>query len=362
MSDKPFFFKLPLDRFDATLLPEGSREPGTERFKTAVAAYFAGQYASKGEQAVVAVDGDEISVFTVPADHDPLAFVLDMLQAGRIREAVPYLEALSKAQPDSVDVLYNLGVAYSELGEYDQAVIRLKKAVQLRPTHAHAWTAIGVAYQRMGKRDLALEPMTKAVEADPADGYARRNLGAMLLGLGHKEEALEHFRKARSALPHDPQTLHGLASALEAVGGDANLEEADELYLVVIERFPASPVAEHARQARTRLAQGNMRANVAGGLRPDVMMYIAGALDTFDRVGPKRRQEIALEIALKGQSGLEINDPEPKYTLKSMPGKFSGLHLVSIMYAAFKQIDPKMDPGIDLQREYDAAVSLRERE
>ena len=57
-----------------------------------------------------------------------------------------------------------------------------------------------------------------------------------------------------------------------AVGGDANLEEADELYLVVIERFPASPVAEHARQARTRLAQRSMRGNVAGGLRPDVMM------------------------------------------------------------------------------------------
>lgn len=142
------------------------------------------------------------------------------------------------------------------------------------------------------------------------------------------------------------------------MGGEANLEEADELYLVVIQRFPASPVAEHARQARTRLAQGSMRANVAGGLRPDVMMYIAGALDTFDKVGPKRRQEIALEIALKGQSGLDINDPEAKYTLKSMPGQFSGLQLVSIMYTAFKQIDPKMDAGIDLQREYDAALAL----
>lgn len=61
-------------------------------------------------------------------------------------------------------------------------------------------------------------------------------------------------RKTRTALPHDAQTLYGLASALQAVGGEANTDEADELYLVVIERFPASPIAEQARLARTRLA------------------------------------------------------------------------------------------------------------
>jgi hypothetical protein len=155
--------------------------------------------------------------------------------------------------------------------------------------------------------------------------------------------------------------LYGPASTLEAVGGGSNLEEADELYRVVIQRFPVLPIAEQAREARTRLAQGSMRATVAGGLRPHVMMYIAGALDTFDKVGPKRRQEIAFKIALKGQSGLDINDPEPKYTLKSMLGKFSGLHPVSIMYTAFKQIDPKMDAGIDLQREYDTALALQGR-
>lgn len=29
------------------------------------------------------------------------------------------------------------------------------------------------------------------------------------------------------------------------------------------------------------------------------------------------------------------------------------------MYTAFKQIDPKMDAGIDLQREYEAALAMR---
>jgi hypothetical protein len=126
-------------------------------------------------------------------------------------------------------------------------------------------TAIGVAYQRMGRRDMALEPM----------------------------------------------------------------QTADELYLVVIQRFPASPVAEHARQARTRIAQQSLRAQGGGSPRPDVVTYIAQALATFNQVGPQRRQDIAVEVALKGQGGLDINDPEPKHTLKSLPGQFSALHLVS---------------------------------
>jgi hypothetical protein len=32
--------------------------------------------------------------------------------------------------------------------------------------------------------------------------------------------------------------------------------------------------------------------------------YIAQALATFEQVGPQHRQEIAVEIALKGQGGL----------------------------------------------------------
>lgn len=359
MSTNPVSFKLPLSRFDLNLLPANARQTGTEAFKLAVIEHFAAQYASKGQQALVSVDDDEIQVVTLPNDSDPLDFVMTMLQSGRIKEAVPYLEAMAKTDPNNVQVLYNLGIAYSELGQYDEAIIRLKKAVQLDPLHAHAWTGIGVAYQRMGKRELALEPMQRAVDADPTDGYGHRNLGAMLIGLGRYDEGLTHMREARKALPHDAQTTYGLATALEAVGGDDNEGEADELYQVVIQRWPASEVAELARTARTKRAHTNMRAKVGGGLRPDVVMYLVGALETFAKLGPDKCRQITVEVAMKGQSGLDINDPEQKYTLASLPGKFSGMHLVSIMYAGFKALDPSMDAGIDLSAEYEAAKAMQ---
>lgn len=361
MSKQPFSFKLSISRFDVNLIPPNARQIGSDAFKDAVIKYFAYQYASKGETAIVTVDDEEISVVTLPQGSDSLDFVLEMLQSGRIKEAIPFLASMEKTDPDNVQVLYNLGIAYSEMGQFDEAVIRLKKAVQLDPKHAHAWTGIGVAYQRMGKRELALEPMQKAVEADPTDGYAHRNLGSVLASLKHLDEALLHMRAARKALPHDPQTIFGLAMVLDSVGGSDNQTEADELYTVVIQRWPASPVAERAREARTHLAHRNMRDKVSGGLRPDVMMYIAGALDTFANIDQAKVQQIGFEVALKGQSGLDINDSEPKYTLKTLPGQYSGLHLVSIMYAAFKQIDSSMDAGIDLKAEYEAAMAMQKR-
>ena len=131
-------FKIPISRFDTNLLPPEARQVGTEAFKTAVVMHFAAEYAAQGQTAMVTVDDEEITVMAFPATASALDFVMPMLRSGRIAEAVPYLESLTKSAPADAAVLYNLGIAYSELGQYDEAIIRLKRAVQLDPGHAHA--------------------------------------------------------------------------------------------------------------------------------------------------------------------------------------------------------------------------------
>ena len=91
------------------------------------------------------------------------------------------------------------------------------------------------------------------------------------------------------------------------------------------------------------------------------MMYIASALQTFEELGPKKRKAIALEIAMLGRSGLDINDPGDNYTLKSLPGKFSGLRLLAIMYTPFRQIDPTMDTGAEFSAEFKAATEMQSK-
>jgi hypothetical protein len=65
---------------------------------------------------------------------------------------------------------------------------------------------------------------------------------------------------------------------------------------------------------------------------------------------------IGVEVAMLGRSGLDINNPAKQYKLKNLPGEFSGLHLLAIMYAAFQQIDPSADLGADCSAEYKLAV------
>ena len=93
--------------------------------------------------------------------------------------------------------------------------------------------------------------------------------------------------------------------------------------------------------------------------RPDVMMHIAQTLQTFGPLGPQKCRVIAPEIAMLGRNGLDINDPTKEYTLKSLPGKFSGLHLLAVMYTAFRQIDPTMETGADFGAEYQAALEMQ---
>jgi hypothetical protein len=94
----------------------------------------------------------------------------------------------------------------------------------------------------------------------------------------------------------------------------------------------------------------------------DAAMYCLAAMEIFAREGSEARQRITFEIALLGRSGLDINDPTPKYSLSGLSGKYSGLQLVSYMYVGFKQIDPCTDTGIDLSKEYEAAKSLFSKE
>ena len=91
----------------------------------------------------------------------------------------------------------------------------------------------------------------------------------------------------------------------------------------------------------------------------DAVMYIRSALETFALMDRLKVQEVGFEIAMLGQRGIDVNDPVQKYTLRTLPGSYSGLHLMSLMYSAFKAIDPTQDIGFDLSNEYAAAQSLR---
>ncbi len=90
-------------------------------------------------------------------------------------------------------------------------------------------------------------------------------------------------------------------------------------------------------------------------LRMDAVVYMKEALDVFSKMNKEQIQQVAYELAMTGQQGLDLKDPTPKHTLKNLTGTFSGMKIVSYMYAAFQQFMPDEDVGIDLSKEYAVA-------
>lgn len=357
--EEPLRFRIGVNDFDTDLLPSDSRGLGTHAFEEAVRAYYRNQFAPLGGEVDVDINNDVIEVRWEAARQTEtlLEQALSLLQAGELVKAVPYLEALIAVEPNNVDALYNLGMAFSDLGRLDDAERHLLKTIHLDPEHANALTALGVAYQRSGDSEAAVRPLEQAVTIEPANGYAQRNLGAVLGTLGRWDAAQYCLREAHRLMPEDQPSAFGLAEALAKSEKADLLSEADEIYTRTIHIDPDTQIAEMARRARSEIAQRSFRQS-GGAMRPDAMMYCLGALEKFEQMGNDEVQAVAFEIAMLGRRGIDVNDPNTVHSLRSLPGSFTGLHLMALMYAGFKQVAPELDVGFDLTAEYEAAQQL----
>lgn len=86
------------------------------------------------------------------------------------------------------------------------------------------------------------------------------------------------------------------------------------------------------------------------------MLYCLGALQKCDGLPQAEVQKIAFEIAALGTKGLNPNNPDQKYRLRTLPGEFTGLQLLCYMFVTWKKVAPEANIGFDLSREYEAAL------
>ncbi len=278
-----------------------------------------------------------------------------MLKSGNYIEGTILLKLLLSMRPDDITIMHNLGMALSDMGKYDQAERYLRRVLDLVPGHVDARVAMGVALTRQHRNDEAFVELERAVRLDQSNPYAQRNLGAVLLKLGKKDEAVGHLRSAAEFNPEDPLAWYGLGQALEL---NEETKKADDAYVKAIKLGEHTQVGQMARDGRSRIAAVTFKSATPDRIRMDAVMYCMGAMERFDSMSQDEIQTITFEIAMLGTRGLDVNDSTQKYTIRSLPGNFSGLHMVCIEYVGFKIIDPSLDIGFDLSKEYSTAESM----
>lgn len=350
----PEIFQTPIAKIDVTGLPPR----GSPGFDQSVIARYALEYASKGWNAVVTVDDEYVRVVAVPARGiEPKKYVLGLLQHRYLEDALPILEALY-GMVDDAEIAYNYGICLSELGRIEESVRPLERCVELDKEYTNAYVGLGVAYTRLGRNADAERVLRQAIAQDPENAFAKRNLAAVLARSGKAADALPYFRQAASLAPNEAGVHLGLAQCLDELGGE-HRKEADKVYAEVVRRFPDHTAAEIAKKARNKIANAQLHDTVDGNVRMDAVFFMQGAMDEFARKSKQEIGQLVMEIALLGQSGLQINKPEVRYSLKNLQGDFSGLQLLSIMHAGIRLLDPKAETGTGLDREYELALAMR---
>lgn len=354
-----FHLRIGFETFDCSLLENASTDVGTEDFSSAVTEFFCDQFEAIGGTAQVIIDDSSREILVKwslrPTSPDPQEAVLELLRVGQLQRAVPLLWTLIQHEPRNVDNHYNIGVAYNQLGQFDKAIAHLQQAVKLAPTHVNALAALGFAQIKTGDLETASQTLESAIRLNPNNIHVLKNLGVALLQLGRLNDAEPVLRQALEVSPEDVQTMYGLGQVLEELGRD---HEADVLYRQVVKIGGNDPVVELAAAADTRMAERTLQSR-SGNFRPHVMEYCRAALDLFTTLAPEKVQAIGFEIAVLGQSGLDINNPDKRYQLKELSGEFTGLQLCTFMYVAFRQVAPEANVGIDFSAEYEAAVGMQ---
>lgn len=126
-------FVMPIDSYDVTLLPPDKRDPNSPDFPLAISKQLTEELSAFGAKARIIVDPEFIEIEWDPTSRiDIVGAAVKLLQSGNYRSGVPLLRNILANDTDNTVVLFNLGMALSDLGELGDAITYLRRLVKLQ--------------------------------------------------------------------------------------------------------------------------------------------------------------------------------------------------------------------------------------
>lgn len=135
-------------------------------------------------------------------------------QSGKLSEAEKlYLEILELA-PDNTDTLNLLGLLKLQQQQFDDAIFYIKKAVALKPC-AYFYVNLGTAYSDKEDYQNAIECFKKALEYNKEDYDAWFNLGFCYKQLKDYEKAIQAYQSAIAIKPNQADAYFNIGNIYE---------------------------------------------------------------------------------------------------------------------------------------------------
>ncbi|XP_078077474.1 protein O-mannosyl-transferase TMTC1-like [Mustelus asterias] len=126
--------------------------------------------------------------------------------AGRAREAEKLINQVASERSDCLECQRLLSVIHSKKGNHKEALVAVKKAVQMKPKDpkilAELYFSEGNLLRELNRLDMAFESYKQAVELSPDLSQAWMNMGGIRHIKGDYKAAREYYEKALELVPN----------------------------------------------------------------------------------------------------------------------------------------------------------------
>jgi Flp pilus assembly protein TadD len=132
---------------------------------------------------------------------------------GQPQQAIACYREATRIKPNFAMGWNNLGLAYGKLGQFPQAIIYYQEAIRIKPDYADPWNNLGVAYGSLSQPGQAILYFKEALKAKPDYTEAWNNLGTAHYQLGQPGQAMMYYRKALETKPDSADAWYNLGLA-----------------------------------------------------------------------------------------------------------------------------------------------------
>jgi tetratricopeptide (TPR) repeat protein len=170
--------------------------------------------------------------------------IITWTQVGYWQNSITLYDHTLKITDYNWPIYYCRGNAYSELGNYRQAIEDLNRAIEIKPDYVMAYTSRGVAYIYLGNYRQAIEDFNRVIAIRPNYPEAYLNRGLAYGGLGNYRQAIEDFNRVIAIRPNYPEAYLNRGFAYNGLG---NYRQAIEDFNRVIAIRPSYAEAYNNR-------------------------------------------------------------------------------------------------------------------
>jgi tetratricopeptide (TPR) repeat protein len=231
---------------------------------------------------------------------------LALYGAGRLREAIPYLEATRAWARDNIELHYFLGLAYLQTGNTDAARQALAVTFGVAADGAAAYLMTAQMLIRVNLDEAADAALKAALEKNPRLPQARFLLGQLALFRGRLDESAEWTRGELEVNPGHAMAWNQLGDVLVRQGkwdqAIANLQRS-----IWINPFYSAPYIllgrAYSKQGQPATAEGMLRRAIEYDPNNRAAHYLLAQLLQQAGRQDEAKAEFAIAEKLQGQPG-----------------------------------------------------------